>query len=72
VLFGRVGALVTDAGGVLSHAAIVAREHNVPAVLGTVHATTRLRSGQLVTVDGTRGVVDVHGEDARAHMQGAP
>lgn len=58
VLFGRVGALVTDAGGALSHAAIVAREHNVPAVLGTGDATSRLADGQVVTVDGTRGLVD--------------
>jgi len=62
VLFSRVGALVTDAGGALSHAAIVAREHNVPAVLGTVNATSRLRHGQVVTVDGTAGRVEVHGE----------
>lgn len=62
VLFGRVGALVTDAGGVLSHAAIVAREHDVPAVLGTVDATSRLHDGQVVTVDGTTGVVEMHDE----------
>lgn len=61
VLFGRVGAMVTDAGGALSHAAIVAREHNVPAVLSTVNATTVLRDGQVVTVDGTSGTVEVHG-----------
>lgn len=60
-MFGRVGAMVTDAGGALSHAAIVAREHNVPAVLGTVNATTVLRDGQVVTVDGTSGTVEVHG-----------
>lgn len=65
VLFGRVGALVTDAGGLLSHAAIVAREHNIPAVLGTVDATARLRTGQRVTVDGTRGTVEPH-DDGRA------
>ncbi|HSL81427.1 MAG TPA: PEP-utilizing enzyme, partial [Thermoanaerobaculia bacterium] len=62
VLFGRIGALVTDAGGLLSHAAIVAREHNLPAVLGTVDATTRLRTGQVVTVDGSAGTVEVHDE----------
>jgi pyruvate,water dikinase len=64
VLFGRVGALVTDAGGALSHAAVVAREHNVPAVLGTVDATRRLRNGQVVTVDGTAGTVEVHDSQA--------
>ena len=51
------GALVTDGGSLLSHAAIVAREHGIPAVVGTGNATRRLRDGQIVTVDGNRGVV---------------
>lgn len=55
--FGRIGALVTDAGGALSHAAIVAREHGLPAVVATGRATADLRDGQLVTVDGTSGTV---------------
>jgi len=55
--FGRIGALVTDAGGVLSHAAIVAREHRIPAVVATGGATSTLTDGQLVTVDGTHGTV---------------
>jgi phosphohistidine swiveling domain-containing protein len=57
VVFPRIGALVTDRGGVLSHAAIVAREHGIPTVLSTRHATTALTSGQRVTVDGDRGIV---------------
>lgn len=61
VLFGVAGALVTDGGGVLSHAAIVAREHAIPAVVGTGSATTILRDGQLVTVDGTAGVITLGG-----------
>ncbi|MFW6009733.1 MAG: PEP-utilizing enzyme [Actinomycetota bacterium] len=59
VLFGLAGAVVTDGGGTLSHAAIVAREHGIPAVLNTTEATTRLVDGQAVTVDGTAGVVHV-------------
>lgn len=55
--FGRIGALVTDAGGALSHAAIVAREHAIPAVVATGRATTELVDDQLVTVDGTAGTV---------------
>lgn len=55
--FGRIGALVTDAGGALSHAAIVAREHAIPAVVATGRATTELTDGQLVTVDGAAGTV---------------
>lgn len=61
--FSRIGALVTDAGGALSHAAIVAREHGIPAVVATGRATTDLRDGQLVTVDGTAGTVST-GEPA--------
>ncbi len=60
VLFGLAGAVVTDGGGTLAHAAIVAREHGIPAVLNTGDATRRFRDGQQVTVDGTRGVVEVH------------
>lgn len=58
VVFPSIGALVTDVGGVLSHPAIIAREFGIPAVVGAEHATTTLRDGQRVTVDGTRGVVE--------------
>ncbi|WP_225728963.1 MULTISPECIES: phosphoenolpyruvate synthase [unclassified Nocardia] len=51
----RAVALVTDSGGVTCHAAIVARELGVPCVVGTRTATTDLRSGQVVTVDGGSG-----------------
>jgi rifampicin phosphotransferase len=57
VLFGQARALVTDHGGLLSHPAVIAREHRIPAVLATRSATTQLTDGQVVTVDGTRGIV---------------
>ena len=57
VVFGSVGALVTEGGGQLSHAAIVAREYALPAVVGCVGALERFTDGQLVTVDGTAGTV---------------
>lgn len=57
VLFDLAGALVTDTGGLLSHAGIVAREFGLPAVLATTHATRMLVDGQIVTVDGTAGRV---------------
>lgn len=60
VYFSRAGALVTDSGSVLSHAAIIAREHSVPAVVATTDGTSRLRDGMDVTVDGSRGVVLIH------------
>jgi pyruvate,water dikinase len=53
----RAAALVTDGGGMTCHAAIVARELGVPCVVGTRTATTTLRDGELVTVDGGRGTV---------------
>jgi len=58
-LFASIAAVVTDAGGVLSHAGIVAREYNIPAVLGTGSATTEIKDGQQVEVDGDAGVVRV-------------
>jgi len=56
-LFGRASAVVTDAGSLAAHASLIAREYGIPAVVGTGNATRRLRSGQVVTVDGTAGVV---------------
>jgi phosphoenolpyruvate synthase/pyruvate phosphate dikinase len=56
-LFGVVAAVVTETGGVLSHAAIVAREHAIPAVLAVPDAMTTLRDGETVTVDGGAGRV---------------
>ncbi|MCG5213533.1 PEP/pyruvate-binding domain-containing protein [Streptosporangium soli] len=49
--------VVTEIGGVLSHAAIVAREHAIPAVLGVPNATSRLHDGAIVTIDGATGTV---------------
>ena len=56
-LFGLAKAVVTDHGGVLSHTAIVAREYRIPAVVGTKIATTTVRDGQTITVDGAAGTV---------------
>ncbi len=58
-VFPIVGALVTNEGGILSHPAIIAREHGIPAVVGTGNATSVLTDGQRVTVDGNRGVVEL-------------
>lgn len=52
--------VVTETGGVLSHAAIVARERGIPAVLGVPHATTTLHDGTTLTLDGTDGTVRTH------------
>ncbi len=56
-LFGLASAVVTDHGGILSHTAIVAREYGIPAVVGTKTATSLIRDGQQITVDGTAGSI---------------
>lgn len=56
-LFATVAAVVTDAGGILSHCAVVAREYGIPAVVGTARATATIRDGQQVEVDGNAGLV---------------
>ncbi len=56
-IFQKISAAVSDIGGSMSHAAIVAREYGLPAVVGTGNATSRIRDGQRVRVDGGRGVV---------------
>lgn len=56
-LFTRAAAVVTDVGAPLSHAAIVARELGIPAVVGCGNATTRIASGDRIQVDGARGTV---------------
>jgi pyruvate,water dikinase len=58
-LFPRAAAIVTDVGAPLSHAAIVARELGIPAVVGCGNATMRLRTGDRVRVNGALGTVEV-------------
>ena len=55
-------AVVTDIGGALSHAAIVSREYDIPAVVGTKDGTKRIRDGQKIKVNGTKGVVTILGD----------
>jgi rifampicin phosphotransferase len=61
-VFQRVAAVVVDTGGIGSHAAIVAREYGIPAIMGTVSGTADLADGQLVTVDGDTGHVTAAGD----------
>jgi rifampicin phosphotransferase len=55
--FGRIAALVTESGGMLSHGAIMAREYGIPAVLGVRGATSLIASGEAITVNGSQGHV---------------
>jgi pyruvate,water dikinase len=58
-IFQKISAAVSDIGGSMSHAAIVAREYGLPAVVGTGTATSKIKDGQRVRVDGGRGVVTI-------------
>ena len=57
--FAKIKACVTDVGGVMSHAAIVCREYGLPAVVGTGHATKIIKSGMMLRVDGSSGVISI-------------
>jgi rifampicin phosphotransferase len=63
-VFSVAGAIVADTGGVLCHTAIVAREMGLPCVVGTEAGTTAIRTGQTITVDGTKGFVYLDGRTA--------
>jgi pyruvate, water dikinase len=58
-VFSRVKAAVSDIGGIMAHTAIVSREYGLPAVVGTGFATQRIRSGQMIEVNGNDGTVRV-------------
>jgi pyruvate,water dikinase len=55
----KIRGIVTDTGGMLTHAAIAAREYNLPAVVGTWNATNSIRDGDIIRIDGNIGVVEV-------------
>jgi pyruvate, water dikinase len=58
-IFGKLGATVTDIGGMMSHAAIVCREYGLPAVTGTAFGTRQIKTGQRIRVDGSAGTVTI-------------
>lgn len=62
-LFVHAAALVTEVGGLITHGSVVAREYGIPAVVSVARATTRIRTGQRIRVDGTRGLVEILDED---------
>jgi phosphohistidine swiveling domain-containing protein len=74
-LFSQAHGLVTDVGGILAHGSIVAREYDIPAVLGTGVATQRIRSGQMIRIDGDAGTVtllDAAGEEGTRRAVAEP
>jgi pyruvate,water dikinase len=56
-VFARLAGLVVERGGVLSHSAVVAREYRVPAVAGIANIVAEIRDGEIIEVDGSRGIV---------------
>jgi phosphohistidine swiveling domain-containing protein len=58
-VFGKIAAAVSDIGGIMSHAAIVSREYRLPAVVGTGNATSRIKTGDRLRVDGNAGTVTI-------------
>jgi pyruvate,water dikinase len=58
-IFQKIAGAVSDIGGSMSHAAIVAREYGLPAVVGTGTATQKIKDGQRIRVDGGRGIVTI-------------
>lgn len=70
-IFGKIKATVTDIGGMMSHAAIVCREYALPAVTGTGSASTTIKTGQRLRVDGNKGTVTVlDGDNAATEVAG--
>ena len=58
-VFPKIAAAVSDIGGMMSHAAIIAREYGLPAVVGTGHATKQIKTGDRIRVDGDTGTVTI-------------
>ncbi|HSF85759.1 MAG TPA: PEP-utilizing enzyme [Acidimicrobiia bacterium] len=58
-VFNKIGATVTDIGGMMSHAAIVCREYGLPAVTGTAFGTKNITTGQMIRVNGSEGTVEI-------------
>lgn len=58
-VFSKIGGLITETGGVLSHGAVVSREYGIPAVTNVADACALFRTGQVVTIDSVEGVVTV-------------
>jgi pyruvate,water dikinase len=59
----QIRAMITEQGGMTSHGAILARELGIPAIVGVTNATQMIRSGEIILVDGTRGIISPASED---------
>jgi phosphohistidine swiveling domain-containing protein len=64
-LFTKISGLVTDAGGLVSHPAVLAREFGIPAVIGTSVATQKIKTGDRLRVNGSTGIVEILAEEIK-------
>ncbi len=69
-LFTKISALVTDAGGLVSHPAVLSREFGIPAVIGTSVATGKIKSGDQLRVNGSTGIVEILGVEKEGDVIG--
>jgi rifampicin phosphotransferase len=58
-LFPLAAGLVTEVGGLMTHGAVVAREYGIPAVVGVDNATSKIKDGQIIRIDGTQGIITI-------------
>ncbi|TFG14186.1 hypothetical protein EU537_04500 [Candidatus Thorarchaeota archaeon] len=59
-VFAKIGGLITETGGILSHGAVVSREYDIPAITNIRHACETFQTGQKVSIDGTKGHIHIH------------
>jgi phosphohistidine swiveling domain-containing protein len=59
VVFSKLGGLITETGGILCHGAVISREYRIPAVTAVKSATTILKTGDMVSVNGSKGEVTI-------------
>lgn len=59
-LFHSISAVVLEVGGYLTHGSVIAREMNLPCVVGIVKATQKIKTGDIITVDANKGIVEIH------------
>jgi pyruvate,water dikinase len=67
-LFLAAGGLVMEVGGMMTHGSVVAREYGIPAVVGVSQATTRLKTGQRIRMDGSSGVIEILDAESGADL----
>lgn len=63
VYFAKIAGLITESGGILSHGAVVSREYGIPAIFGIKDVTKRIKTGDLLEMDGEHGIIKIISHD---------